>query len=123
MKNVLIVDDSATVLMSLETILSKIGFNVSKASSGEEALAKYINKAAKFDLVITDLNMNAVSGIDLIKKARANAAYRFTPILMLTTESQPEKRQEAKRAGATGWLVKPINGPDLAGVIKKLFSS
>lgn len=121
MKNVLIVDDSATVLMSLETILSKAGFGVLKASSGEEALSKYIEPGANFDLMITDLNMKAVSGIDLIKKARSKPALRFTPMLMLTTESQTEKRMEAKKAGATGWLVKPINGADLTAVLGKVF--
>lgn len=121
MKNVLIVDDSATVLMSLETILTKAGHGVLKASSGEEAMAKYIDTGAKFDLLITDLNMKAINGIDLIKKARAKPALRFTPMLMLTTESQTEKRMEAKQAGATGWLVKPINGADLTAVLNKLF--
>lgn len=123
MKDVLIVDDSSTVLMGLETILGQAGYGVLKASSGEEALSKYIDSGKKFDLMITDLNMGAVSGIDLIKKARANPAYRFTPMLMLTTESQPEKRAEAKQAGATGWLVKPINAPDLTAVLKKVFGS
>lgn len=120
MKSVLIVDDSATVLMSLESTLTKAGYQVKKASSGEEALSKYVTKSDKFDLMITDLNMNAVSGIDLIKETRKNAAYKFTPILMLTTEAQAEKRSEAKAAGATGWLVKPIDGADLLGVLKQV---
>ena len=123
MKDVLIVDDSSTVLMSLETILSKAGYGVLKASSGEEAMAKYVDAGKKFDLMITDLNMKEINGIDLIKKTRGKPNYRFTPILMLTTESQAEKRMEAKKAGATGWLVKPINGPDLTAVLNKVFSA
>lgn len=123
MKDVLIVDDSSTVLMSLETMLGKAGYGVLKASSGEEAMSKYIDPGKKFDLMITDLNMNAINGIDLIQKARSKPSYRFTPMLMLTTESQTSKRMEAKKAGATGWLVKPINGPDLTAVLNKIFGA
>lgn len=119
MKMMLLVDDSSTLLMSVSGILAKAGYGVETAKSGPEALAK-IKKGVKPDLVITDLNMPEMDGIALIKELRKTAATRFTPILMLTTESQQAKRADAKAAGATGWLVKPVTAPDLLGVVKQV---
>ncbi len=117
MKSILLVDDSATMLMSLKSSLEIAGFKVDTASDGEQAMAK-INKGAKPDLIITDINMPKMDGIELIRNARK--ILRFTPILTLTTESQQAKRDEAKKLGATGWLVKPIGGVDLIKVIKQV---
>ncbi len=118
MKRIFLVDDSTTMLMSLEGILRKAGFEVDKATSGQEALTRL--KQQKPDLLITDLNMPGMDGITLIGEVRKLPGMRFMPILMLTTESQQSKRQEAKAAGATGWLVKPVQPDDLLKVIRQV---
>ncbi|NJM12486.1 MAG: response regulator [Synechococcaceae cyanobacterium SM1_2_3] len=119
MKTIFLVDDSTTMLMSLSEILQKAGFQVETAADGASALNQLKN-GLKPDLIITDQNMPGLTGIELIRETRKLAAFRFTPILMLTTESQQAKRQEGKAAGATGWLVKPVAGKDLLGVIKQV---
>ncbi len=118
MKTVMLVDDSATILMSMEAILSQAGLKVVTANNGEAALR--LLQKGKPDLIITDLNMPGMDGITLIKHIRKMPGMRFLPILMLTTESQQSKRQEAKAAGATGWIVKPADPDKLIAVIKKV---
>ncbi|NML93525.1 response regulator [Novosphingobium olei] len=119
MKTVMIVDDSPTILMSMEAILTRAGYGVLKADSGENAL-RALQGGGKPNLVITDLNMAAMSGIDLIRNLRQLPQTRFTPIIMLTTESSLDKRQEARSAGATGWIVKPVQPTDLLAVVKHM---
>jgi two-component system chemotaxis response regulator CheY len=116
-KTILIVDDSATILMSVQQTLEMAGFKVETARDGLEAFNK-IKSGMKPDLIITDINMPNMNGLELIKNARS--ILRFTPILALTTESQATKRDEAKKIGATGWLVKPVAGPDLLKVVKQV---
>jgi two-component system chemotaxis response regulator CheY len=116
-KTILIVDDSATMLMSLKTALELHKFKVETASNGKEALDK-IKSGLKPDLIITDLNMPVMDGLEFIKNVRP--LLKFVPILILTTESEAKKREEAKKLGATGWLVKPVSGTDLINVIKKV---
>jgi len=118
MADILIVDDSPTVLMSMENLLARLGHRAIKASSAEDALGKAAGAAAK--LVITDYHMPGKNGVELIRALRGNSQYRFTPMLVLTTESQKEKRDEAKAAGATGWLVKPVDPKQLEGALKQL---
>ncbi len=118
-RKVLLVDDSTTMLMSMEAILKKAGIATKKAIDGVEALSQ-LQAGVKPDLVITDLNMPRMDGITLIREIRKITALRFMPILMLTTESQQEKRQQAKQAGATGWLVKPVPPDDLLTVISQV---
>ncbi|MGB0129076.1 MAG: response regulator [Rhodocyclaceae bacterium] len=118
-KTILIVDDSATMLMSLKATLEMNSFNVETAEDGVKALGK-LKGGVKPDLIITDINMPNMNGIELIQGARALPGMRFTPILALTTESQQAKREEAKKLGATGWLVKPLSGSDLLKVIKQV---
>ena len=118
MKKILLVDDSKTMLMSMEGVLKRAGYEVASSTSGEDAVVKIGSFAP--DLMITDLNMPGMDGITLIKKAKAMASMRFKPILMLTTESQQAKREEAKAAGATGWLVKPVQPNDLTAVVKQV---
>lgn len=118
-KMIMIVDDSQTMIMSLRATLEMNGFKVESANDGLQALNK-LKSGVKPDLIITDINMPNMGGIEFIRNARALAGLRFTPILALTTESQQAKRDEAKRAGATGWLVKPVAGPDLVKVIKQV---
>ena len=116
---IMIVDDSPTMLMSIEGILSKAGLGVVKAASGEEAVTT-LQGTTKPNLLITDLNMGAMDGIELIRRVRKLPGLQFIPILMLTTESQQEKRNEAKSAGATGWIVKPVDPDALLKVIRQL---
>ncbi|HSD37494.1 MAG TPA: response regulator [Rhodocyclaceae bacterium] len=117
MKKILLVDDSATILLSISNILAKAGYEVEKAGNAAEAL-KTFDAGTKFDLLITDLNMPGMNGIELIGEVRKLPAYRFMPILFLTTESQQAKRAEAKAAGASGWLVKPTTADELLNTIK-----
>jgi len=117
MKSVFLVDDSSTMLMSLKSTLEISGFKVDTATDGEQALGK-LKSGLKPDLIITDINMPRMDGITLIQEARK--ILRFTPILALTTESQQTKRDEAKKLGATGWLVKPVAGTDLVRIVKQV---
>jgi two-component system chemotaxis response regulator CheY len=119
MTSVLLVDDSETILMSLKTILTKAGYAVDTAANGKEALDK-LTGGLKPNLIISDVNMPQMDGITFAREARKTAGLRFTPILMLTTESEQAKRTEAKAAGATGWLVKPVAPEQLLGVIKQV---
>ena len=116
-KTIFLVDDSATILLSVSGILMKAGFAVEKAGSAEEALKKF-GAGVKVDLLITDLNMPGMNGIDLIKQVSTLPAYKFLPILFLTTESQQSRKLEAKAAGASGWIVKPATADDLLNTIK-----
>jgi two-component system, chemotaxis family, chemotaxis protein CheY len=117
MKSVFLVDDSTTMLMSLKGALEIGGYKVETASDGVQALTK-IKAGLRPDLMITDINMPNMDGLTLISEARK--VLRFTPILALTTESQQAKRDEAKKLGATGWLVKPVSGTDLIKVVKQV---
>ena len=118
-KTILVVDDSVTMLMSLKSSLSMGGFQVETANNGQAALDK-LKGGLKPSLVITDVNMPVMDGLELIGRVRALPGCRFFPILTLTTESETSKRDEGRRLGATGWLVKPISGGDLLKVIKQL---
>ena len=117
MKTIFLVDDSATILLSISNILGKAGYGVEKAGNAAEALKKF-QAGVKVDLLITDLNMPGMNGIEFIKEVRKLPTHKFMPILFLTTESQQAKRDEAKAAGASGWLVKPVNADQLIGTIK-----
>ena len=116
-KTIMLVDDSGTILLSISNILTKAGYAVEKASNANEGLKKF-SGGAKIDLLITDLNMPGMNGIDFIKEVRKLPNYKFMPILFLTTESQQSKRAEAKAAGASGWLVKPATADELLNTIK-----
>ena len=119
MKNIMIVDDSATMLMSLRSSLEMSGFRVEAAGDGVQAMER-LKGGYKPDLIITDINMPNMGGLELIANVRTLPGMRFLPVLALTTESQQAKRDEAKRNGATGWLVKPISAADLISVIKQV---
>lgn len=117
MKTIMLVDDSATILLSISNILTKAGYGVEKAPNAQDGLAKF-KAGTKVDLLITDLNMPGMNGIEFIKEVRKLPSYRFMPILFLTTESQQSKKAEAKAAGASGWLVKPATADELLNTIK-----
>jgi two-component system chemotaxis response regulator CheY len=107
------------MVMSLKTTLTMNGFLVETANNGQAALDK-LKSGLKPNLILTDVNMPVMGGLELIGKVRALPGFRFIPILTLTTESEASKRDEGKRQGATGWLVKPVSGEDLIKVIKKV---
>jgi two-component system chemotaxis response regulator CheY len=110
-KTILVVDDSMTMVMSLKSSLSLGGFQVETANNGQQALDK-LRAGVKPDLIM--------GGLEMIGKVRALPGCRFFPILTLTTESEASKRDEGRRLGATGWLVKPLSGNDLLKVIKQV---
>ncbi|ABC27364.1 MULTISPECIES: response regulator [Hahella] len=118
MAKILAVDDSASMRQMVTFTLKGAGYQVDEAANGQEALSKA--KSGKYDLVITDVNMPVMDGISLIKNLRAEGAYKFTPLLMLTTESGADKKAEGKAAGATGWIVKPFNPDQLVATVKKV---
>ena len=118
-KTILIVDDSATMILSVKSTLDMAGFQVETARDGLLALKK-LQEGLKPDLIITDVNMPNMDGMELIRQVRRLPGFRFLPILTLTTESQAAKRDEGRQAGATGWLVKPVTGPDLVKVIRQV---
>ncbi len=117
-KTILTVDDSASIRQMVSFTLKGAGYSVIEAVDGVDGLAKL--NGADVDMVITDLNMPNLDGIGFIKKVRANPKTKFIPVVMLTTESQAEKKQAGRSAGATGWIVKPFKPDQLLGVIKKV---
>jgi two-component system, chemotaxis family, chemotaxis protein CheY len=118
MKKILAVDDSASIRQMVGFTLKTAGYDVTDAVDGKDGLAK-ANKE-KFDMIITDLNMPNMDGIGMITEIRKLPGYSFVPILMLTTESQAEKKDAGRKAGATGWIVKPFNSEQLTLVMQKL---
>jgi two-component system chemotaxis response regulator CheY len=117
-KTALVVDDSPTMRQMVAFTLINAGFTVIEAEHGKDAVSKIAGK--KMDLVVTDLNMPEMDGIALIKELRKSADFKYTPILMLTTESGTEKKMAGKEAGATGWIVKPFNPDVLLNTIAKV---
>lgn len=115
-KCILIVDDSETVRQVLQMTLVNAGFDVVAAEDGVDALNKLSD--AQVDMLITDLNMPNMDGLELIKKVREEGAHRFTPIVMLTTESSEAKKLAGREAGASGWIVKPFKPEQLLKVVK-----
>ncbi len=118
-KKILVIDDSAAIRQSISFILGQEGYETVEATDGMEAL-NALGSIEALDLIITDVNMPNLDGIGFIKKARELDKYKFTPILVLTTESQGSKMNEGKEAGATGWIVKPFNSEKLLGIVKKV---
>jgi len=118
MANILAVDDSASMRQMVSFTLKGAGHQVTEAADGQEALNKA--KSQQFDLIITDVNMPVMDGITFIKNLRGEAKYKFTPMLMLTTESAADKKSEGRAAGATGWIVKPFNPDQLLNTVNKV---
>lgn len=117
-KKILIVDDSESIRDVVFYTLEKNGYDVLVGVDGMDAL-RYLN-GQHLDLIITDLYMPRMDGISLIREIRKNEHYKRTPILFLTTESQHDKKMEAKSAGATGWMVKPFIPDNLISIINKV---
>lgn len=118
MKKILAVDDSASMRQMVGFTLKTAGFDVTEASNGDEALQ--VAQQGQYDLVISDVNMPVMDGITLIRNLRDLPAYKFTPLLMLTTESGGDRKQEGRAAGATGWIVKPFNPDQLLATVRKV---
>lgn len=118
MANILIVDDSASMRQMVSFTLKTAGHTVVDASDGNDGLNKA--KASQFDLIISDVNMPNRSGLELTADLRALPSYKFTPILLLTTESAGDKKSAGKMAGATGWIVKPFNPETLNQTVLKV---
>ncbi len=119
MHKILLVDDSPTILTSMSVILESDGYVTETAANAENALDKIRNGLSPA-LVITDYHMPGMHGVQLIQALRTLQPLRFTPMLVLTTESQQEKRDEARKAGATGWLVKPVQADKLLQVVRQV---
>lgn len=117
-KTAVILDDSSSMRDIVSYTLQQGGFQVLTAENGQEGL-KHLD-GRPVSIIITDLNMPVMDGITFIREARARNAYRATPILMLTTESQDAKKAEGKAAGATGWIVKPVDPTKLLQVVAKV---
>ena len=117
-KKILAVDDSISIRKSISFVLTQEGYEVVEAVDGVDGLAKA--KEDKFNLVITDINMPNMDGIEMIKQIRQTEGYKFTPIIALTTENQDSKMQEGKAAGAKGWIVKPFTSEKLLAIVKKI---
>lgn len=118
-KFIMTADDSASVRQMVSFTLKNAGFQVIEAVDGRDALSKLAKTPVH--MLITDLNMPNMDGIELIRSVRSlSSSQKFIPIVMLTTESQPGKKQEGKTAGATGWIVKPFKPEQLLAVIKRV---
>ena len=114
----MIVDDSASLRQVVCIALRGAGYEAIEARDGLDALAKLTGQ--KVHLIVSDVNMPNMDGISFVKAVKALPAYRFTPIVMLTTESQAEKKAQAQAAGAKAWVLKPFNPPQLLSVVQKL---
>ncbi len=118
-KTILAVDDSITMLQTISLSLEKEGYKVVTATDGNDAL-NVLKGGEKFNVIITDVNMPNMDGITLTAEIRKIEQYKFTPIIVLTTESQAGKKDEGKQAGATGWIVKPFKPEQLVSVVKRV---
>ena len=117
-KTVLIVDDSPSVLQVVSIALRGAGYDVITSTDGADALQKLDGR--RIHLIISDVNMPKMDGITLVGEVKKLAAYRFTPIIMLTTESQDDKKRQAQAAGAKAWVTKPFQPPQMLAAVSKL---
>ena len=117
-KTILVVDDSASLRQVVHLTLQSAGYDVIEACDGRDALTKLDGK--KVHLIISDVNMPNMDGISLLKEVKKHPSYKFTPIIMLTTEAGENKKQEGQAAGAKAWVVKPFQPAHLLGAVQKL---
>lgn len=118
MKRIMTVEDSASLRQMVTFTLQDAGYDVVEARDGQDALDKLSSSGV--DMVITDMNMPVMNGLELTRSLRSNPDFRFTPVIFLTTESQLQKKEAANKAGATGWIVKPFKPEQLVRVVKKV---
>lgn len=117
-KTILFVEDSASVRQVMTSTLTREGYDVIVACDGQDALTKL--GGSKIHLIISDVNMPNMDGLTFVKQAKQLPAYKFTPIIMLTTETQTEKMNEGKAAGVKAWIVKPFQPPQLLAAVAQL---
>ena len=117
-KTILIVDDSPSVRQLVGMVLQGAGYEVVEGCDGKDALSKLDGR--RVHLIISDVNMPNMDGITFVKSVKQMAAYKFTPIMMLTTESQEDKKKQGQAAGAKAWLTKPFNPTQMLGAVEKL---
>lgn len=118
-KTILIVDDSSSLRMVVKLALMRAGYEVIEAGDGKEALAQ-LEKTAKVHLIVSDVNMPNMNGIDFVTQVKQHPRHKFTPVVMLTTEGQDAKKEQGRAAGAKAWIVKPFNPPQLLDAVSKL---
>lgn len=117
-KTILIVDDSASMRCVVAMALKSAGYDVIEGSDGKDALSKLTGQ--KVHLIITDVNMPGMDGITFLKEVKQHATYKFTPVIMLTTESNEEKKRLGQAAGARAWVVKPFKPEQLLNAVQRM---
>ena len=117
-KKILVVDDSSSIRQSVSFILEESGYEVELAEDGVQGLTRLEENS--YDLVISDVNMPNRNGIEMVSMMKAIDRYKFTPVLILTTESQKSIMEEGRKAGATGWIVKPFTNEKLLATVAKV---
>jgi len=117
-KTIMVIDDSASLRQVVGIALKGAGYDVIEARDGADALARLHGQ--KINLVVSDVNMPNMDGISFVKQFKSMPNYRFTPVIMLTTESQEEKKREGQAAGAKAWVVKPFKPEVLLNAVQKL---
>jgi two-component system chemotaxis response regulator CheY len=117
-KNILIVDDSSSLRQVVSMALTRAGYEVTEAGDGQDALDKLDGR--KINLIISDVNMPRMDGITFVTQLKQNPRYKFTPVIMLTTEGQDAKKEQGRAAGAKAWIMKPFSPPILLDAVAKL---
>ena len=120
-KTILIVDDSSSLRTVVKLALARAGYEVLEAGDGQEGLAQ-LDKAGKVHLIVSDVNMPRMDGIAFVTQVKQHPKHKFTPVIMLTTEGQNEKKEQGRAAGARAWIVKPFNPPQLLDAVSKLIA-
>jgi len=118
-KTVMVIDDSGSFRTVVKLALQKAGYTVMEAGDGKEALAK-LDGSVKVNLIVCDVNMPNMDGLTFLKQVKTQAAYKFVPVIMLTTESQEAKKAEGRAAGAKAWITKPFQPSQLVDAVNKL---
>ncbi len=118
-KTILVVDDSSSLRSLVKLSLSRAGYAVLEAGDGKQALAQ-VDKAAKVNLIVSDVNMPVMDGITFLTEIKKSARHKFIPVIMLTTEDESTKMQQAKAAGARAWLLKPFDPPALLDAVSRV---
>ena len=117
-KTIMIVDDSSSLRTVVGLALKRAGYEVLEAEDGQDAMTKLDGR--KLNLIVSDVNMPSMDGIQFVTQVKAHPRYKFTPVIMLTTEGQDAKKEQGRAAGAKAWITKPFNPPVLLDAVSKL---